>query len=319
MMIMDKTLKSAIERLDVAAVKDYLKGDFDLTGVTLSSVITEWGEADECTFWEYPSLEGDLDLLRSIDKRKAAIVQMLIDAGVGLDDECLTLCYTYRCPKTAKVLLSHGINPNMNWGGFESLLLMIRLSRHYRGFNEASEILLSQLEKTLKDYGAVKFRYKEEDGSDNCDPKSTMVILMGLQGSGKSTFFDREFKNKGYEHISLDLLKTRRKEADLIQTCLDENRNCVIDNTNPTKADRARYITPGKHCDFRVVGYFLQSKLADCLERNGKRERQVQKKGILATFNKIEMPSLDEGFDELNFVSIEDGEFRITKWIEDEI
>ena len=75
----------------------------------------------------------------------------------------------------------------------------------------------------------------------------------------------------------------------------------------------------GKLCDFRVVGYFLQSKLADCLERNEKRERQVPKKGILATFNKIEMPSLDEGFDELNFVSIEDGEFRITKWIEDEI
>ena len=68
-----------------------------------------------------------------------------------------------------------------------------------------------------------------------------------------------------------------------------------------------------------MVGYFLQSRLSDCLERNEKRERQVPKKGILATFKKIEMPSLDEGFDELNFVSIEDGEFRISKWIEDEI
>lgn len=315
---MDKTIKSAIEQLDISAVQDYLKGNSDLTGVTLSFVVEQWGEADECTFWEYPSLEGDLDLLRSIDKRKAAIVQMLIDAGVGLDEECLVLCYTYRCPKTAKVLLSHGINPNMNWGGFKSLLLMIRLSRHYRGFNEASEILLSQLEKTLKDYGAVKFWYKK-DGCEKCEPKSTMAILMGLQASGKSTFFTKEFKDKGYEHISLDILKTRRKEAERIQTCLDENRSCVIDNTNPTKADRARYITPGKHCDFRVVGYFLQSKLADCLERNEKRDRQVPKKGILATFNKIEMPSLDEGFDELNFVSIEDGEFKITKWIEDEI
>ena len=73
MMIMDKTLKSAIERLDVAAVQDCLKGDLDLTGVTLSFVIEQWDEADECTFWEYPSLEGDLDLLRSIDKRKPAV------------------------------------------------------------------------------------------------------------------------------------------------------------------------------------------------------------------------------------------------------
>ena len=318
-MIMDKTLKSAIERLDVAAVKDYLKGDFDLTGVTLSSVITEWGEADECTFWEYPSLEGDLDLLRSIDKRKAAIVQMLIEAGMGLDDECLTLCYTYRCPKTAKVLLSNGANPNEKRRGTNSILLFIDNGRRFCGYNEASEVLLAQLEKTLKDYGALKFHYKREDEPQVSEPLSTMVILMGLQGSGKSTFFDREFKNKGYEHISLDILKTRRKEAELIQTCLDENRSFVIDNTNPTKADRARYITPGKHCDFRVVGYFLQSRLSDCLERNEKRERQVPKKGILATFKKIEMPSLDEGFDELNFVSIEDGEVRITKWIEDEI
>ena len=316
---MDKTIKSAIEQLDISAVQDYLKGNSDLTGVTLSFVVEQWGEADEGTFWEFESLEGDLELLRSIDKRKASIVQMLIDAGVGFDDECLILCYTYRCPKTAKVLLSNGANPNQRWRGSHSILLFIDNGRRFRGFNEASEVLIAQLEKTLKDYGALKFWYKDHDEKENLENKSTMVILMGLQGSGKSTFFAKEFKDKGHEHISLDLLKTRRKEAELIQTCLDENRNCVIDNTNPTKADRARYITPGKHCDFRVVGYFLQSKLADCLERNEQRERQVPKKGILATFNKIEMPSLDEGFDELNFVSIEDGEFRITKWIEDEI
>jgi hypothetical protein len=28
---------------------------------------------------------------------------------------------------------------------------------------------------------------------------------------------------------------------------------------------------------------------------------------------------LDEGFDELNFVSIENGYFKISKWIEDEV
>lgn len=316
---MDKSLLAAIERLDVSAIQEYLKGDIDLTGITLSFVINQWGEADEGTFWEFPSLEGDLDLLRSIDKRKAAIVQMLIDVGVGFDDECLTLCYTYRCPKTAKVMLSNGANPNARRRGTNSTLLFIDNGRRFCGYNEASEVLLAQLEKTLKDYGALKFHYKREDVPQDREPLSTMVILMGLQASGKSTFFDTEFKDKGYEHISLDQLKTRRKEADLIQTCLDENRNCVIDNTNPTKADRARYITPGKHSDFRVVGYFLQSKLADCLERNKKREKQVPKKGILATFNKIEMPSLDEGFDELNFVSIENGGFKISKWIENEI
>lgn len=315
---MNKSLITAIEDLDIATVEEHLKREVDLTGITLSFVIEQYGEANEDMLWVYASKEGDLDILRRVDKHKAAIVELLIKAGVGFDEDCLVLCYTFRCPKTAKVLLTNGANPNINWGGFESILLYIRMGRHYVGFNEASEVLLSQLEKILKDYGAVKFWYKE-DGCEECEPKSTMVILMGLQGSGKSTFFAREFADKGFEHISLDILKTRRKEAEVLQDCIDNNKDCVIDNTNPTKADRSRYIVPGKHCDFRVVGYFLQSKLGDCLERNERRERKVPKKGILATFNKIEMPSLDEGFDELNFVSIEHGEFKISKWIENEI
>ena len=315
---MNKSLITAIEDLDIATVEEHLKREVDLTGITLSFVIEQYGEANEDMLWVYASEKGDLDILRRVDKQKAAIVELLIKADVGFDEDCLVLCYTFRCPKTAKVLLTNGANPNINWGGFESILLYIRMGRHYVGFNEASEVLLSQLEKILKDYGAVKFWYKE-DGCEECEPKSTMVILMGLQGSGKSTFFAREFADKGFEHISLDMLKTRRKEAEVLQYCIDNNKDCVIDNTNPTKADRSRYIVPGKHSDFRVVGYFLQSKLADCLERNERRERKVPKKGILATFNKIEMPSLQEGFDELNFVCIENGEFKISKWIEDEI
>ena len=315
---MNKSLITAIEDLDIATVEEHLKREVDLTGITLSFVIEQYGEANEDMLWVYASEKGDLDILRRVDKQKAAIVELLIKAGVGFDEDCLVLCYTFRCPMTAKVLLTNGANPNINWGGFESILLYIRMGRHYVGFNEASEVLLSQLEKILKDYGAVKFWYKE-DGCEECEPKSTMVILMGLQGSGKSTFFAREFADKGFEHISLDMLKTRRKEAEVLQDCIDNNKDCVIDNTNPTKADRSRYIVPGKHSDFRVVGYFLQSKLADCLERNERRERKVPKKGILATFNKIEMPSLQEGFDELNFVCIENGEFKISKWIEDEI
>lgn len=142
---------------------------------------------------------------------------------------------------------------------------------------------------------------------------------MGLQASGKTTFFEQFLKDKGYVHINLDTLKTRHREILEITRCLDRGLCYATDNTNPTKEDRRRYIGPAKDKGYHIVGYFMQSRLASCLERNGRRDRQVPKKGILATFNKIEMPSLDEGFDELNFVSIEDGEFRISKWIEDEI
>ena len=149
--------------------------------------------------------------------------------------------------------------------------------------------------------------------------KQKLIVLMGLQASGKTTFFEQHFKDRGYVHISLDTLKTRNKEILEVTRCLDHSLDYVIDNTNPTKDDRRRYIGPAKDKGYHIVGYFMQSKLATCLERNGRRERQVPKKGILATFKKIEIPSLDEGFDELNFVSIENGDFKISKWIEDEI
>ena len=146
---MNKSLITAIEDLDIATVEEHLKREVDLTGITLSFVIEQYGEANEDMLWVYASEKGDLDILRRVDKQKAAIVELLIKAGVGFDEDCLVLCYTFRCPKTAKVLLTNGANPNINWGGFESILLYIRMGRHYVGFNEASEVLLSQLEKIL--------------------------------------------------------------------------------------------------------------------------------------------------------------------------
>ena len=142
---------------------------------------------------------------------------------------------------------------------------------------------------------------------------------MGLQASGKTTFFERYLMDRGCVHINLDTLKTRNRETLEVTRCQESRLSYVIDNTNPTKEDRRRYIGPAKNQGYHIVGYFMQSKLGSCLERNNRRERQVPKKGILATFNKIEIPSLEEGFDELNFVWIEDGEFKISKWIEDEI
>ena len=313
---MDNRILSAIDRLDVDDIKRGISEGGSLNGITLDYVITQFGPSDEDMLWGLESKEGDLDILRNLDRRKAVIVNTLLDHGVPFDDECLVHCYTFRCPRTAKVLLANGINPNRLTYGTESILRFLRDGRDMVGFNSASEVLLTVMENNLLDYGAVEF---SEESFNNIDNPPCMVIMMGLQGSGKSTFCERNFINDGYENISMDIQKTRRREAEILQKCIDSEVSCVIDNTNPTKSDRARYIVPGKNCGFRVVGYFMQSKLADCLERNERRDRQVPKKGILATFNKIEMPSLDEGFDELNFVSIENGEFKISKWIEDEV
>lgn len=144
-----------------------------------------------------------------------------------------------------------------------------------------------------------------------------IVILMGIQASGKSTFY-KKFLNKDYVRVNLDTLRSRQKEQELIDECFREGKSFAIDNTNPTKLDRARYIIPAKSADYRVIGYFLQSKIKECVKRNELREgkERVPEKAIAATSNKLEHPSYSEGFDELYFVENDGETMTVKRWVE---
>ena len=141
------------------------------------------------------------------------------------------------------------------------------------------------------------------------------VIFIGIPASGKSTFFEHTFKGK-YEHVNLDTLHKRSKEQALLNSCILEGKPFVVDNTNPTKEDRARYVSVAKAAGYRVDGYFFQSVISDCLERNANRDgkAKVPDVAIRAVSSKLEMPSIDEGFDALFFVKIIDGEFVVDNW-----
>lgn len=145
--------------------------------------------------------------------------------------------------------------------------------------------------------------------------EKTLAILMGLQGSGKSTFY-RTHLAKAFVRVNLDTLKTRHREKLLFDECLANGSSLAIDNTNPTRLDRQRYILPAKAAGYHVVGYFLESKIKDCMQRNAQREgtERVPEQAIAATSNKLEIPSYDEGFDELFFVKINGNTMTIEKW-----
>ena len=145
----------------------------------------------------------------------------------------------------------------------------------------------------------------------------SIVILMGLQGSGKSTFY-RTYLSDDFIRVNLDTLKTRHKESRLVGECIANGFNYAIDNTNPTKQDRERYILPAKAAGYRVIGYFMESKIKECIERNSKRQgaEKIPERAIAATSNKLEMPSYDEGFDELYFVRNNGESMTIEKWRE---
>ncbi len=97
------------------------------------------------------------------------------------------------------------------------------------------------------------------------------VIFCGIQATGKTTFFIEKFF-KTHIRISLDQLNTRNKEQKFINTCLSTQQRYVIDNTNPTKEERANYISVAKANKFKVIGYYFQSKLSDAINRNSQRK-----------------------------------------------
>jgi predicted kinase len=142
------------------------------------------------------------------------------------------------------------------------------------------------------------------------------VIFIGIQATGKSTFFQQRFFNT-HVRINLDMLKTRNRERILLAACLDARQPIVIDNTNLTREARAGYISQARATGFSVTGYYFKSALQAALERNRQRSGKalIPEKGIISAYRKLELPSFDEGFDRLFYVEIaEDGQFVVKEW-----
>lgn len=142
-----------------------------------------------------------------------------------------------------------------------------------------------------------------------------LIIYCGIQASGKSSFYKENHFNS-HVRISMDLLNTRNKEERFIKTCLETQQAFVIDNTNPTKADRAKYIQLAKTHKYKIIGYYFSSSLQSSLERNSTRinKERIPDIGIRSTHKKLEIPALDEGFDKLYYVSLDAGIFTIKDW-----
>ncbi len=145
--------------------------------------------------------------------------------------------------------------------------------------------------------------------------QKSLVVMMGIQGSGKSTFFER-YLSGDYVRVNLDTLRTRHRESLLVAECLAEGKSYAVDNTNPTRQDRARYIAEAKQAGYRIVGYFMESRIRECMARNALREgkARVPDTAIAATSNKLEMPSYDEGFDELYYVKNDGTTMTVEPW-----
>jgi predicted kinase len=133
------------------------------------------------------------------------------------------------------------------------------------------------------------------------------VLFVGIQGSGKTTFYRERFFET-HVRLSRDMLKTPHRERLLLAACLEAKQPFVLDNTNALQSKRAEYIAPARAAGFRVIGYFFRCEPRDALRRNRQRPetRIIPPAGLMATYKRLQPPSWSEGFDELHIVEIND-------------
>src|SRR5262249_15098127 len=103
--------------------------------------------------------------------------------------------------------------------------------------------------------------------------------------------------------------RPQRRQMHLIAEALGEGQSVVVDNTNPTEADRAPIIAEARRQGAEVVSVFFDAPIEGCLERNrgrGGRER-VPDRALFVTRSRLLPPSFAEGFDRLYRVGLTPG------------
>lgn len=148
---------------------------------------------------------------------------------------------------------------------------------------------------------------------------SECVIFVGLPASGKTTFYLRRFAST-HTHISKDhwpnVSRKDERQAELIRKALSSGAAVVIDNTNPSVADRAQIIALARELGARVVGYHFTATTREAVGRNRGREgrQRVPDVAIFTKAKRMAVPTVAEGFDELYRVTIrEDGEYDVIR------
>ena len=143
-----------------------------------------------------------------------------------------------------------------------------------------------------------------------------LIVFSGVPAAGKSTFFRLRFFDTDVR-VNLDMLRTREREDILLHACFAARQRVVVDNTNPTAAQRARYAQLGRSAGFKTALYYFPVTSQEAVARNAARPEasRVPNVAIFGTLKKFQVPTWDEGFERIYEVtSTGPEEFAVKEW-----
>ncbi|MCW5870288.1 MAG: RNA 3'-phosphate cyclase [Candidatus Eremiobacteraeota bacterium] len=130
-----------------------------------------------------------------------------------------------------------------------------------------------------------------------------VVVMVGLQASGKSTYARSHLPQ--HRLVSKDLLRNnsnrQRRQMQLLEKALQAGEAVVVDNTNPAIEDRQPLIEAARKWGAPVRAVFVDTPRELCWERNATREgaARVPEVGLKVVHSRLQPPTLEEGFSEV--------------------
>jgi len=139
-----------------------------------------------------------------------------------------------------------------------------------------------------------------------------MFMLIGLPGSGKSTYAEK-LKEEGVVIHSSDNIREelgdindQSKNTEVfeilhqrIKNDLSNGKSVCYDATNLNRKRRKAFLQEIKYIPCKKIGVLVATPFEKCCEQNKNRTRQVPQEVLDRMYRSFQMPSTYEGFDEV--------------------
>lgn len=129
----------------------------------------------------------------------------------------------------------------------------------------------------------------------------TLYVMCGIPGSGKSTLSKQIAVEHNLVRFSLDEMRYVRQHKLIphILDALQKGKSVVADSLYTKRKWRIELLESVKNIGCKCILLYMSTPFNECISRNNKRENVLPNFMIESIYNSMEIPTLDEGWDDI--------------------